>query len=42
MDYVVKNLNEKILNEKFSNYVLGVDIGGTNTSLGIAGIKDSN
>ena len=30
-----------MLKEKFSNYVLGVDIGGTNTNLGIAGVKNS-
>jgi glucokinase len=40
MDYTVKNFNEKMLMERFSSYVLGVDIGGTNTNLGIAGVKD--
>lgn len=41
MDYIVKNFNEKMLKNNFSSYVLGVDIGGTNTNLGIAGLKDS-
>ena len=27
-------------NIRFSNYLMGVDIGGTNTKLGIAGVKD--
>ena len=31
---------ENMLKEKFSYYVLGVDIGGTNTNLSIAGIKN--
>lgn len=30
-----------MLKEKFSYYVLGVDIGGTNTNLAIAGVKNS-
>jgi len=29
------------LKEKFPYYVLGIDIGGTNTNLGIAGVKNS-
>ena len=41
MDYNVKNFNEKMLKERFPSYVLGADIGGTNTNLGIAGVKDS-
>ena len=41
MEYIVKNFNEKMLKENFSSYVLGVDIGGTNTNLGIAGVKNS-
>ena len=41
MDYNIKNFNEKMLKEKFSSCVLGVDIGGTNTNLGIAGVKNS-
>jgi glucokinase len=40
MEYKLKNYNELKLNEKFSNYVLGIDIGGTNTNLAIAGIKN--
>lgn len=41
MEYKVKNFNEKMLKEKFPSYVLGGDIGGTNTNLAIAGIKNS-
>jgi glucokinase len=41
MEYNMKNFNEKMLKEKFSSYVLGGDIGGTNTNLGIAGVKNS-
>ncbi len=41
MDYNVKNFNEKMLKEKFSSYVLGADIGGTNTNICIAGVKNS-
>ena len=41
MDYAVKNFNEKMLKENFPSYVLGVDIGGTNTNLSIAGVKES-
>jgi len=31
----------KMLKEKFPYYVLGIDIGGTNTNLGVAGVKNS-
>jgi len=41
MEFDVKVFNEDMLKERFSSYVLGVDIGGTNTNLGIAGIKNS-
>ena len=40
MEYTVKNFNESIPKEKFSSYVLGADIGGTNTNLCIAGMQD--
>ena len=36
--YLLKTFNPKTLN--YNSYVLGVDIGGTNTSIGVAGIKD--
>ena len=39
--FTVKNLNEKELQTSFSRYVLGIDIGGTNTNLGVAGIKNN-
>ncbi len=41
MEYYIKNFNEKGLNEIYPYYVLGVDIGGTNTNLGIAGVNNS-
>lgn len=41
MKYNVKFFNENRLKEKFASYVLGVDIGGTNTNLGVAGVKNS-
>jgi glucokinase len=41
MEYILHNLNEKMANQKFSYYILGIDIGGTNTNLGIAGVKNS-
>ncbi len=39
-DFTIKKFNETMLKTKFSSYVLGVDIGGTNTNLGIAGIQN--
>jgi glucokinase len=41
MYYNVKNFNEIFPKEKFSDFTLGIDIGGTNTNLGIAGIRNS-
>ena len=40
-DFNVKKYNEKNLQTKFPSYVLGIDIGGTNTNLVIAGIEKS-
>ena len=39
-DFTIKNFNEIMLKTKFSSYVMGVDIGGTNTNLAIAGIQN--
>jgi len=39
-DFSVKNFNEKMLQAKFPSYVLGADIGGTNTNLVIAGVEN--
>ena len=39
MKYYIKNFNEKLINKKFPYYVMGADIGGTNTNIGIAGVK---
>jgi glucokinase len=41
MEYKIKNYYEGKIDNNFSDYVLGIDIGGTNTSLGIAGVKNS-
>jgi glucokinase len=41
INYSVKFFNEERLNQKFNNYVLGVDIGGTNTNLAIAGVEQN-
>jgi glucokinase len=40
MEYIIKNYKKESINDEFSDYVLGIDIGGTNTNLAIAGIKD--
>ncbi len=37
----VKNFIEPINSNNFSSFVLGVDIGGTNTNLAVAGIKNN-
>jgi len=41
MEHYIKNFNKKRLNEYFPSYVLGIDVGGTNTNLGVAGVKNS-
>lgn len=41
MEKNIRFINKKMLNEKFSYYVLGIDVGGTNTDLAVAGIKNS-
>ena len=41
LNYTVKSHSKQINKDDFSSYVLGVDIGGTNTSLGVAGIKNN-
>jgi glucokinase len=41
VDYSVRIFNKEKLENKSSYYVLGVDVGGTNTNIAIAGIKDS-
>lgn len=40
LHYTIKNYTKHVYKDDFSFYVLGVDIGGTNTSLGIAGVKN--
>jgi len=41
VNYSVRIFNKEQLENKFSTYVLGADVGGTNTNIAIAGIKDS-
>ena len=40
IDYKVKYFNKERLTEDFCCYVLGGDVGGTNTNLAVAGVKD--
>jgi glucokinase len=40
MEYIIKKFIRKKQNQKFKNYIMGIDIGGTNTNFGIAGIKN--
>ena len=37
--FEVKKSAKEVLRKRYSSYVLGVDVGGTNTNLGITGIK---
>ena len=41
VSYSVRLFNKEKLKNKFSSYVLGADVGGTNTNIAIAGIKNS-
>ncbi len=41
VSYSVRIFNKEQLENKFSSYVLGADVGGTNTNIAIAGIKNS-
>ena len=40
MEYSVKSFNEGLVSHRFSRYVLGGDIGGTFTNLGVAGVRN--
>jgi hypothetical protein len=40
MNYSIKKYNEKYIETDFSSYVIGADIGGTYTSIGVAGVKN--
>ena len=39
-EFEIKFFDKKKINDKFEEYVLGIDIGGTNTNLCIAGVKE--
>ena len=41
INYSVRTFKEKLLEAEFSSYVIGADVGGTNTNIGVAGIKNS-
>ena len=41
VSYSVRIFNKEKLENRFSSYVLGADVGGTNTNMAIAGIKNS-
>ncbi|MCK5260664.1 MAG: hypothetical protein KAJ44_00610 [Thermoplasmatales archaeon] len=41
MKYVVKSFKKNIQKTKFSSYVMGVDIGSTNTKFGVAGVNNN-
>jgi len=38
--YTIRKSDGEILQRNYSSYVMGVDVGGTNTNIGVAGIKD--
>jgi len=40
-NHVIKNFVEQIKPDDFSFFVMGIDIGGTNTNIGVAGVKNS-
>ena len=40
-NYEFRKINEKVLQKRFSNYVLGIDAGGTNTNLAVGGVENS-
>lgn len=41
INYSLRTFNEKLVDTKFSSYVLGADVGGTNTNIAVAGIENS-
>lgn len=41
IDYSVRTFEKKLLDEKYSSYIIGADVGGTNTNIGVAGVKNS-
>ena len=42
LDYSIKTHSEQINSSDFSSLVLGIDVGGTNTNMGEADIKDNS
>jgi glucokinase len=36
----IRKFDEEILKNNYSSYVMGLDVGGTNTNIGVAGVKD--
>ena len=41
INYNVRTFNENLFEKKYSSYILGADVGGTNTNIVVAGVKDS-
>ncbi|RLF35822.1 MAG: hypothetical protein DRM99_03940 [Thermoplasmata archaeon] len=41
LNYKVEIFDEKFLNKKFPFYIMGLDVGGTNTNIAIAGVNDT-
>ena len=41
VNYNIRTFKERSSETEFLSYELGADIGGTNTNIGIAGIKNS-
>ena len=42
MNYKIKRYSDHIKKNEYDKFVMGVDIGGTNTTIGIGGIKELN
>jgi len=41
IDCSFRIFNQELLKKKFSNYVVGIDLGGTSTNIAVAGIEDN-
>jgi len=41
LNYNVEIFDKKFLNKKFPFYIMGLDVGGTNTNIAIAGVNST-
>jgi glucokinase len=41
INYTIRSFKENLLEAEFSSYIIGADVGGTNTNIVVAGIKNS-